>query len=567
MTTAGSALDAYKIQASVPRLSLHLLPGEQESAEDPLVRYGYVRQVSAGSYHLLPLAHMVQSNIADLARRHMVSVGGVEVSLSSLSSPALWERTGRAANTELFKIKHEDGTSGESESARVQYILAPTHEEEITNLVATNIAASRRKLPLRLFQITRKYRNEKRPRGGLLRGREFLMKDMYSFDVTQDDAHRTYDEVANAYRAFFESIGVPFVVAEADSGSIGGSLSHEYHYLSPVGEDNVVTCHTCKYTANVEKALAFPPEEEDGAFMGEAAVQYFLSDDKTTLVAAYYPPDREFSPLHLLAELPEDTINAEAESTGIEVAEEFATQAKADDDEGLFTRRLIRVMDARLSRETNLPRLPFHANKGTTTTMVDVPLVMAQTGDLCPSCDDGKTPLAVAKAVEIGHTFYLGTKYSAPLNATARDPVSGSLVPIEMGCYGIGISRLLPAIASITADADGLHWPVSIAPYHAIVVSKDAEAATTIVKELRAAGVNAVWDDREDVSFGAAMRDARALGFPVTLIAGKQYEKSGLVELQPRDLSVQQLKEKRGDAAFQSSVKDLPAKIKELLKL
>lgn len=551
--------DAYKVETSVPRLSQHLIPALQQACEDPLVRHGYARQVAAGSYHLLPLGHMVQTNIANLARRHMVAVGGAEVSLSSLSNPALWAKTGRGANPELFTV-----------GAEQQYILAPTHEEEITSLVASGIAASRKRLPLRLFQVSRKYRNEKRPRGGLLRAREFLMKDMYSFDATPEDAHRTYEEMSAAYRAFFGDLGVPFVVAEADSGAIGGSLSHEYHHLSPVGEDKVVTCHECKYTANVEKAQAFPPEAEHGALAGDttAAVRYFLSADRATLVAAYYPPDREFNVLHLLAELPEDTIDGEAAHDGEEVAREFADCAQQDDDEGLFTRRLIRVMDPRLSRETPLPALPFRANKGTTTTLVDVPLVMARSGDLCPSCDDGVTPLTVARAVEVGHTFYLGTRYSAPLGATARDPAAGGApVAVEMGCYGVGVSRLLAAIASTTTDVDGLAWPAAVAPYHVVVVAAQPAAAQQIVARLRADGVNAVWDDRADVSFGAALRDARALGFPATVVAGKHYEQTGRAEIQLRGMSVAEIKENRGSQEFLSPLNGLSAKIRLLLNL
>lgn len=594
--TPDSNFNSYKVTTSVPRLSQHLLPATQTSSDDLLVRHGYIRQVAAGTYHLLPLGHMVQTNIENLLRKHMVSIGGVELSLSSFSNPKLWEKTGRIDNAELFKISDSRGTVS---------IVAPTHEEEITNLVASTIS-SYRKLPLRLFQITRKYRDEKRPRGGLLRGREFLMKDMYSFDESVEAAHDTYADVQRAYKGFFEELRVPFVVAEADSGSIGGTLSHEYHYLTPAGEDNVVTCPECKYTANVEKALAHPPDDLIGSETREAAVSYHVSPDRETLIAAYYPPDREFNVLHLVAELPEDTVDMEvaevSESeneidTGKNKSSEesndnnttpyavklFLDAAKKDDDEDLFTRRFIRVMDPHLSRETPLPKLPFKPHRGATTTLIDVPLVMAQAGDVCPSCEEPS--LEISKAVEVGHTFYLGTKYSTPLGATittasntnsneknknknnkiqetknSNDTITTTTTtitkPIEMGCYGIGVSRLIAAIISHTKDKDGLVWPASISPYHAVVVSRDSKVGELIVSKLRSPSlsssssnfpyiINAVLDDRiytQNLSFSSALHSARSLGFPITIVAGSQFEKTGMVEIQMRNLTIEEIK-------------------------
>lgn len=612
--------DSFKAATTVPRLSQHLIPASPPVTDDPLIQHGYVRQVSSGVYHLLPLARQVQTNLENLLRKHMNAVGGVEVSLSTLSLPKLWERTGRSGNTELFRLKDSRGGN--------EHILAPTHEEEITNLIANNVS-SYRQLPLRLFQISRKYRDEKRPRGGLLRGKEFLMKDMYSFDKTAEEAVSTYKDVQQAYNAFFEEVGVPFVVAEADTGAIGGSLSHEYHYLSAVGEDTVATCESCKFTANVEKAIADPPEAQRGTEKEEAAVAYFVSPDENreTLVAAYYPKDREFSVLHLMNELPEETVDlevfentpkaieqlkklkksddTETTTTKETEASEPETQssandlalsyyletAKAQDDSALLTRRFIRVMDSRLNRHTPLPELPFRANRGSTTTLVDVPLVMAQDGDACPEC--GEESLRVARAIEIGHTFYLGTKYSAPLNASVTLP-NGSdaeTVPIEMGCYGIGVSRLLAAITSITKDSDGLVWPASIAPYHVVVVSKDAEVGSSITNSLRtgllsSTGpeekqqekggdskrpiINAVWDDRPATSFGASLRDARALGFPVTVVAGKRFAETGKVEIQLRSMSVDEIKKAAKEESgnkFEATLEELPFKLEQLLKL
>lgn len=509
---------------TLARLSQILIPQLQPAAEDLLVRHGYIRQVSAGTYHTLPLGHLVQANIERILRKHMVSVGGSEVSLASMSLPALWKKTGRDVNTELFRIKDGRGT---------EFLMCPTHEEEITNLVAKEVA-SYRKLPLRLYQITRKYRDEKRPRGGLLRGREFTMKDMYSFDLTSEDAHKTYKQIQGAYNAFFKELGVPFVVADADSGSIGGSLSHEYHYLNSAGEDTIVHCGECGYTANEEKAMSIPQADHKAA--AAARVSYAVSEDRSTLVASYFPEDRTFNPLLVEAEVPDTVDKSVADSNA--ALDAFMSDVKSDMD--MFDKRLIRLMDARVDRNTDLPDLPFRPSRSTTTTLVDVPLVTPISGEACPSCD--AESLTTSRAIEVGHTFYLGTKYSGPLSATVSSPDTPKSV-VEMGCYGIGVSRLLAAIAIARSDSDGLNWPASITPYTAIVVAQNPETVGTEITEgLRAAGVNAVLDDRADVQFGQALREARQLGFPYTIVAGRQFDKTGMLEVQSRDRSLADLK-------------------------
>ena len=520
---------------TLAKLSQLLIPAAATPAaeKDLLTRYGYTRQVSAGTFHLLPLGQLVQARVEAILRRHMVEgAAGSEVSLASMTLPALWEKTGRASNTELFRLEDSKGT---------KFLLAPTHEEEIAALVAREVASYRR-LPLRLFQITRKYRDERRPRGGLLRGREFTMKDMYSFDVTAEAAQETYSEVQAAYNAFFTELGVPFVVAEADSGAIGGSLSHEYHYLSSHGEDTVVTCPSCKYTANEEKAVSQALEDAEPAV--DAEVEYRVSADRTTLVAAYFPVGRAFNPLLLDAELPGVVDSSVASSA--QALDQF--MAGVADDTDMFDKRLVRVMDARVGRTTNLPSLPFRPSRSTTTTLIDVPLVAPVDGECCPSCDE--PGLKTTRAIEVGHTFYLGTKYSEPLDATVATAEGGAAAPavVEMGCYGIGVSRVLAAIALHCHDADGLAWPRAVAPYDAIVVAQDAETGAKVTNTLRAAGVAAVLDDRVDARFGHKLRDARAIGIPFTVVAGKGFQTTGLLEIQPRDKTVAEIKAGTGVA-------------------
>lgn len=527
---------------TLARLSQLFIPPQQAGSDDLLVKYGYTRQVSAGTYHTLPLGHLVQTHMEQRLRKHMVKIGGCEVSLASMTLPALWEQTGRANNTELFRLKDGRGT---------EFLLAPTHEEEITSLIAKEVS-SYKKLPLKLFQITRKYRDERRPRGGLLRGREFTMKDMYSFDLTQADAQESYKQVQTAYNDFFTELEVPFVVAEADSGSIGGSLSHEYHYLSDVGEDTVVTCKACKYTANEEKAISQPLEDEAPAV--DASVEYRVSADKSTLIAAYYPADRVFNPLLLDAELPDIVDHSVTKSE--EALSSFMGSVQVDTD--MFDKRLIRIMDMRVDRSTNLPDLPFMPSRSTTTTIIDIPLVTPVSGDCCPVCDEPS--LTTSRAIEVAHTFYLGTKYSSPLNASVATPAGTSIAEkstVEMGCYGIGVSRLLSAIALACHDDEGLAWPKSIAPYTAIVVALDQEnVGTKVVETLRANGINAILDDRQDVGFGQSLREARALGIPFTIIAGKSYAKTNLLEIQQRSKSLQEIK---GNPPTVSSLEDLPS--------
>lgn len=522
-----SSLVQHQQPTTLARLSQVLIPKLQPAADDLLTRYGYVRQVAAGTYHLLPLGHLVQANVERVLRKHMVSIGGCEVSLASMSLPALWEQTGRAGNKEILRLKDARGS---------EYLLCPTHEEEITNIVAKEVA-SYRKLPLKLYQITRKYRDEKRPRGGLLRGREFTMKDMYTFDVTAEEAHHSYDQVQTAYNAFFTDLEVPFVIAEADSGAIGGSLSHEYHYLNPTGEDTVVTCTDCKYTANEEKAVSMPSEDQPLA--KEARVEYRVSADSLTLVACYFPKDREFNALLIDAELPTDTIDPSISANESSASALAAFMATVESDTDMYNKRLIRLMDPRVDRNTDLPDLPFQPSRSTTTTLIDVPLVTPISGECCPSCDNPS--LTTERAIEVGHTFYLGTKYTEPLSATVSTKESSAAI-VEMGCYGIGVSRLLAAVALATHDADGLAWPASIAPYTAVVVAQNLDVGLEITNALREAGVNAVLDDRSDLQFGQKLRDARQLGFPYTVVAGKQYAQIGKLEVQARSRTLTELK-------------------------
>jgi prolyl-tRNA synthetase len=513
---------------------------ENENGHALLLRAGFLRQSHAGVFHMLPFGMRVQDKLESLIHRHMRSVKASKVSLSSLSSQELWTKTGRLQGygQELFKLR---------DRKEAPYLLAPTHEEEITSLVGRAVS-SHKQLPLRLYQIGRKYRDELRPRHGLLRSREFLMKDLYTFDATTDDALETYEEVRAAYSRLFDELGVPYLVAEASSGDIGGDLSHEYHLAVSTGEDNVMSCDSCDYVANEELAVSKPPETN---ICEAPQVWRGISKDRTTLVNVWYPDENGASAkdinTHLIKSLVPDL------DTGIENP---VLKWHARNNEALLSTQptLVNIIDGRLQNHN----LFTHSNiadllppdsdldhgrvsvKFVRERMTEgqpdgalLNVLRIRDGDDCARCHDGK--LIVQKAVELGHTFHLGTRYSEPLEAraTLRD---GSSVPLQMGCHGIGVSRIIGAVADYLSDDKGLNWPRSIAPFEVVVIAGRGVSDTdveTVYDRLRAQtcladdaptirteGFDAVIDDRHQ-SMPYKMIDAELVGYPVVIIIGR----------------------------------------------
>lgn len=428
-----------------------------KSSVDLLNTHGFVRQVGSGIYDLLPMGLRVQKNIANIVRKNLDKSECTELELSTLVNPSLWQSSGRLTDHDLQPESQSEFTFTENK----KQLLAPTAEEQITTLVGST---SYRQLPLSLYQISRKYRNELRPRGGLLRTREFLMKDLYTFDENPELAADSYERIKSAYHNIFTEIGVPFVRADADSGDMGGDLSHEYHYISQSGEDELVQCHKCDYVANSEKAASkiAPSSSSD-----LRAVE---------IDGATIPDGRELSP-HLLQH---------AKKSGSKLVD--------------------------LSLDPS-----------------GVPLIKPEKGDVCVSCD---TPLNFDLAIEIGHTFYLGDRYSKPLKALVT-PRQGPSVPISMGCYGIGVTRIIGAVAEANMDDHGLIWPKSIAPFQCAVVSKNIELSKTTADYLSSQGIDTVYEDRT-TQIGHAMRSFRECGIPYTIVLGKSYDNEGLVEVLER---------------------------------
>lgn len=537
--------------------------GEKKSKdelEDPnvlLVRGGFVRQAYSGIFHLLPLGLRVQGKIERLLDKHMQSLQASKISLSSLSSQDLWSRSGRLdGGADVFKF---------TDRKDAKWLLSPTHEEEITELVGS-LVQSYRDLPVRLYQISRKYRDEPRPRQGLLRGREFLMKDLYTFDVDSPTALQTYDAVRATYARFFDELKLPYLVAKAASGNMGGELSHEYHLPSPKGEDSIISCSCCDYVTNEElveskqvRLRPFVPNETgiSGAMTETVPLKeaLFITRDKKTLVKAYckskdksessISPDPQINPYVVQAALPEVAL-------GIE---DPAGQFVSSNPHGgsivyMFHDRIPWPdMQSKLSAErdtTNRDDVAIYIVESASGSKGVTDLVRVQTGDQCPACSEGR--IQVQKAIEIGHTFHLGKRYSEPLNArVAVDYSSESQheVFMQMGCHGIGVSRLIAATASALSDEVGLNWPRVIAPFEVMVIPHrqgDVEASLAVYDRImhgERACSDAIVDDRE-IDWLSKLRDADLVGYPVIIFLGRAWRERGDYEVQCRRLRIKQ---------------------------
>ncbi|KAF8469036.1 hypothetical protein BDZ91DRAFT_82889 [Kalaharituber pfeilii] len=571
---------------------------KNEDVHALLVRAGYIRQAYSGIFHLLPLGLRVQDKIEKLIDKHMRAVGASKLALSTISSEALWKQSGRLekGGQELIRFKDRKNS---------KFLLSPTHEEEITSLVAS-LVTSYRQLPLRLYQITRKYRDERRPRAGLLRCREFMMKDLYTFDVDEQTAIATYNSICRQYRSLFQELKIPFIVAEADSGTMGGTISHEYHYPSPTGEDVVISCTSCGYAANEICAKSAPPKPTS-KYDPEVAVFHGITKDRKTLINVFYPKlrepaidtkkpriqdaDKHADPLphegsihfnevnpHRIKELIHDydpSVNSPLELFRQHFTEFDPTASHINppdlDHPPKKHSSIINIYDYRLSFFPDLKTsfanhsqlsAQFFASKDIPTTTIDPsskpdvpPLNMLKIveGDLCPRCSNGS--LTLTTAIELGHTFHLSTRYSAPLNARASscsEEDQGKMMLMSMGCHGVGVSRMIAAIAEGYRDSKGLMWPRVIAPFEVCIVGTKGEGMEDVydiitseepdsdrdepepgsgVREVRKLDV--ILDDRGKTLVWK-MNDADLIGYPVVLVLGRVWNTERKVEVQCR---------------------------------
>ncbi|KAI1489379.1 hypothetical protein F5X96DRAFT_679803 [Biscogniauxia mediterranea] len=572
---------------------------EKEDSHAKLIRAGYLRQSHAGIFHMLPLGQRVQEKLEKLIDKYMLQLGASKVSLSSISSQALWQKTNRLEGygPELFRF---------DDRKQVPYLLAPTHEEEITNLVARSLN-SYKSLPLRLYQIGRKYRDEIRPRHGVLRSREFVMKDLYTFDYSVASAMSTYDQVREGYSQLFDELKLPYLVAEASSGDIGGDLSHEYHLPTPIGEDNVISCNSCNYVANEELA-ATRVESPGDVIITEtqgvntpleklqvAHVWRGVSKDRKSLINVWYPSSYSEADVntHFIKSILPD-LDSSLEDPSAVWEHTLSLAAASQSGKSLKSFNLIdyrlgpQFIDAVKDGGDQLLLTSKYGNIGTTTLASEyitsasdgtlLNTVRIRDGDSCPKCESGK--LKVQRAIELGHTFHLGTRYSEPLNANVQVPLSlleeqpdptkkGSTksVALQMGCHGIGVSRIIGAVADHLSDEKGLNWPRAIAPFEVVVIpgnglTKDATEIANYLTDHRdqtdaqasTTPIDLVLDDRPD-SFPWKLKDADLVGYPVIVIVGKRWTSEGICEVQCRRLAV----------TSHVSYKELPAHINGLL--
>ncbi|MFJ4848788.1 MULTISPECIES: proline--tRNA ligase [unclassified Streptomyces] len=527
-------------------------PADAETASHKLlVRAGYVRRSSAGVWTWLPLGKRVLENVTRVVREEMDAIGGQEVLLPALLPRDNYEATGRAGEYGdlLFQLRDRKGTD---------YVLGPTHEEIFTQVVKDQ-AASYKDLPVILYQIQTKYRDEARPRSGVLRGREFQMKDSYSFDTTDEGLAEAYRLHREAYIKIFSRLGFDFRIVSAVSGAMGGSASEEFLAPAAAGEDTFVDCPACDYAANTEAVTTVVPpvegvdhpalEEVDtpdtptietlAAHLGvpaSATLKNLLVKVDGEIVAVGVPGDREVD----LGKLAEHLAPAEVE---LVTAEDFAGRPDLVrgyvGPQGLTGVRYL--ADPRVAPGTawvtgaNKPDTharnvvagrDFHVDE-----YLDV--VTVEPGDPCPRCGAG---LKLDRAIEIGHIFQLGRKYADAFELDVLGQ-NGKPVRVTMGSYGIGVSRAVAAIAEQTADAQGLCWPREIAPadVHVVAAGKalQTELALEVADKLHAAGVRVIVDDRAGVSPGVKFTDAELLGVPTILVVGRGAG-DGVVEVKDR---------------------------------
>ncbi|KAF9963029.1 hypothetical protein BGZ65_006400 [Modicella reniformis] len=506
------------------------------------------------------------------AEDEMENIGCQKLSLPNLLTAEKWKTTGRWESTghEMFKVKDRKGTD---------FLLAPTHEEEITALIAKEVQ-SYRQLPVRVYQIGRKFRDELRARSGLLRGKEFLMKDLYTFDVTEEDAFRTYDEVVLAYRRIMKRLGVPYAVAEADTGNIGGTHSHEFHILSNVGEDSLLSCASCGYTSNKERAIGVIPTASTKAaesFRNSDLVPKWIESlDVVPRSVVQLQPKVQFGIMKTPSEnetQPEIcTLVAVATSGDRDVNETKATKTigkiqfadSLEDVKSLLggnkLDKMVLCVDVSLypgqtpvrSRDVDIQGALPEAISSIIRSKDSKPSLRVfygdyhncKPGDGCPHCFKSKGShelMKMTRAIEIGHTFMLGNKYSQPLGAMFVPETTQTPEPMQMGCYGLGITRLLAAIIEASHDHKGIIWPDSVAPFRVVIVTSEdegcinaAENVYDVVQKALNAKSEVIIDDRTDVTLGYKMKDAELIGYPWMVIIGKGYLRTGNMEVQHR---------------------------------
>ncbi len=547
------------------RYSRYFIPTVKETPSDAevvshqlMLRAGMIRKLAAGIYNYLPLGLRSIRKLENIVREEMNRAGAIEMLMPSVQPAELWQESGgwQFYGKELLRFK--DRKEGD-------FCMGPTHEEVVTDMVRREVK-SYRQMPVNFYQIQTKFRDEIRPRFGLMRGREFIMKDAYSFDVDSAAADLSYEKMFNAYMRIFERCGLNFRAVEADTGSIGGSSSHEFMVLADSGEDAIVSCDSCRYAANVEKAEVRPVSSGSGieqqpliktatpdkkaisdvaAFLGcpvESTVKALVcTNGEGVFVMALLRGDHELNEIKLKNAMGWDEIRMATDEeilvasgapvgflgpvgikTGLSVIADLALNAMANFVIG--------------ANETDQHYTGANIGRDfTPDRFLDLRNVVA--GDACPRCESGR--MEVWRGIEVGHVFKLGTKYSTALNATYLD-ADGKEQVIVMGCYGIGIGRTVAASIEQNHDENGIIFPIPIAPFHCSVVAlnpaKDPQVlakAEDIYRALESFGVEVLFDDRDERP-GVKFKDNDLIGIPLRIVVGAKGLAEGKVELKKR---------------------------------
>ena len=537
--------------------TLRNTPAEAEIASHQLMyRAGLIRKSAGGMYSYLPLAWRTIRKIEQIIREEMDAAGGQEIMMPILQPSELWEESGRwgAYGAEMIRVKDRHDR---------EFCMGPTHEEMITALVRDELR-SYKQLPVLLYQIQDKFRDERRPRFGVMRSREFIMKDLYSFDKDIEGMNESYRKMSVAYTNIFTRCGLDFRAVEADSGAIGGGHSEEFTVLAPEGESRIACCDACSYAASDEKAALRPIDAPDEAelplekvatphtstiaLLAEylkipventiKAVAYQTEDD--TLILAFLRGDHEVNEIKLANAVPgarelrmadEEAIRAVGGCPGFmsPIGIKEGTHIVVDETAMRMHNAVSGANEVDFHYMNVNPKRDFGA-----VTVADIRLV--EEGDACPVCEQGH--LHIGRGIEAGQIFALGTKYSEAMGATFLDE-AGKAQPMQMGCYGIGVGRTMAAAIEQNHDEHGIIWPRAIAPYEVVVVAVNAKVeeqlayAEEIYEELRAAGIDVLLDDRRERA-GVKFNDCDLIGYPIRIAIGPKTIENGSIEVKVR---------------------------------
>jgi prolyl-tRNA synthetase len=560
-----------------------LIPTLKEDPQDAevishklMVRGGFIRKLISGAYSYLPLGVRVLEKIKNIIRQELDSRGAQEVLLPAIHPPEIWKRTGRydLLGDVLIKFKDRHGK---------ECVLGPTHEEIITDLVANNVN-SYKNLPQILYQIQTKFRDEPRPRFGVMRTSEFIMKDAYSFDCDVEGMEVSYKKMYEAYCRIFERCGLSYIPVEADPGIMGGNISHEFMVASEAGEDRIVICTKCKYSASTEvakcetktkgtkeKQMPITEVETVGITTIEKVSELLKVESARLVKTLIYKADDKTVALLLRGDLDanETKLKSYLKCAKLELADqkaiEEATGAPVGFSGPVGLRRVRVVADNSVRDMVNFVAGANKKDAHLVNVNIGRDFELKEFGDLrmitkddgCPAC--GK-PVEIKQAIEVGHTFKLGTKYSVLLNARFLDK-DGKENPMIMGCYGIGVNRIMASLIETSNDKDGIVWPLTIAPYQIIIIALNMDDKNVrdisgdIYKKLTKAGYDCLYDDRND-SAGIKFKDADLIGIPVKIIVGSKNAKNDIIEV----------KDRKTGKVDQVSVKTIESHLKTIIK-